>query len=183
MVLVRQSRRGMLQQIRTVQIALAIAGAVAFLLTIVTTRVLLGRYLGRPLKRLLKGADAIGAGKLDQTIELPEHTELRVLADTLNASAAKLAGMIRRIRRQRDDFRTLYGLVDQLSRSVLPEERRRRAVELASKILNTDCLLIRTGIPGQTPGSDGVILFPHGDTVVERPFSSEDMGGSVPPFY
>jgi signal transduction histidine kinase len=56
-----------------------------------STRVLLGRYLNRPLKRLVTGARAIGAGDLEHTIELPEHTELAVLADTLNQSTARIA--------------------------------------------------------------------------------------------
>jgi signal transduction histidine kinase len=91
MVLVQQSLQSVNEQVRTVQITLAAVGGIVLLLTMLMTRLLLGRYLNRPLRRLVAGAKAIGAGDLDSTIELPEHTELAVLADTLNQSTARLS--------------------------------------------------------------------------------------------
>ena len=91
MVLVRQGQQQIFDQVRSVQIALAAVGGIVLLATMLTTRMLLGRYLNRPLKRLVAGARAIGSGDLQHTIELPEHTELAVLADTLNQSTARLS--------------------------------------------------------------------------------------------
>jgi signal transduction histidine kinase len=90
-VLVRQSLEPIDEQVRTVQLASAAVGGIVLLLTMLTTRLLLGRYLNRPLRRLVAGARAIGAGNLEHTIELPEHTELAVLADTLNQSTVRLS--------------------------------------------------------------------------------------------
>ena len=89
-VLIRQRLSAVHRQIRTVQIALAIAGVIVFLLTILATHAVLSRYLSRPLRKLVAGAKVLGAGKLDHVIDLPEHGELDILADTLNASAGKL---------------------------------------------------------------------------------------------
>jgi len=93
MVFVEQTLEPVHQQVRTIQIGIAIAGAIALILTILTIRMLLDRYLDRPLKRLVVGARAIGTGNLQHPIELSERTELAVLADTLNASTERLADL------------------------------------------------------------------------------------------
>lgn len=183
MVLVRQSLDPIHRQIRTVQIALTFAGVIALLLTILTTRLLLSRYLGRPLKILVASARALGAGDLEVTVELPERNELNILANTLNASGARLARMVRRLEQQRDDSQTLYRLVDQLSRGILPEERSRRAVELAGKILEADCLLVRAAFRPEERASDGLLTFRDGDKIVEHPLSDGVETMTVPSFY
>ncbi len=97
MVLVRQSLQPIQKQVQTVQIALAVVGGIVLLLTLLATRLLLGRYLNRPIKRLVAGAKAIGASDFQHTIELPAHTELTVLADTLNQSTSRLSGLQREL--------------------------------------------------------------------------------------
>lgn len=97
MVYVQQTLEPIHQQVRAAQIGIAVAGAIALLLTLLAVRVLLGRYLGRPLKRLVTGAQAIGSGNLQHRIELSERTELVVLADTLNASTTRLASLQREL--------------------------------------------------------------------------------------
>ncbi len=91
MVFVRQSLQPIHAVVRRTQLGIALAGGVALLLAMATTRLLLGRYLSRPLKRLVTGARAIGKGDLGHRIALRERTELSVLADTLNRSTARLA--------------------------------------------------------------------------------------------
>ena len=90
MVYVRQSLAPVQRLIRTTQVGIIAAGAFAFVLTVLTTRILLGRYLGRPLKRLVVGARAIGAGDLEREISLSERSELSILANTLDGSRKKL---------------------------------------------------------------------------------------------
>jgi len=77
--------------IRAMQTGVAVAGGIALLITMLTTQMLLGRYLGRPLGKLMAGARAIGSGNLQHTVEVSSRGELSVLADTLNASTARLA--------------------------------------------------------------------------------------------
>jgi signal transduction histidine kinase len=89
-VFVRQPLSAVHAQIRTVQLALAFAGVVVCLLTILATRAVLSRFLGRPLRKLVAGAQMMGAGRLNHVIELPEQGELDLLADTLNTSARRL---------------------------------------------------------------------------------------------
>lgn len=179
MVVVRQDLAPISSQVRGVQIAFIIAGIMALGLTILSTRLLLGRYLGRPMKKLLAGASTIGAGDLDHRIDIAEHTELRVLADTLNASAARLDELVLRLTRQRNDFQTLYLLVDQLSRTALPEGRRRSAVELADKLFGTDCLLVRP----PSPGDHGTVTYPSDGQVVERSPLEDGEPAELPAFY
>jgi signal transduction histidine kinase len=99
-VTVRHSLEPIDEQIRNIQAGIAVAGGIALLMTTLTTTLLLGRYLGRPLRRLLAGARAIGAGNLKHTVELPERSELTVLADTLNASTARLSALQEELVRQ-----------------------------------------------------------------------------------
>jgi signal transduction histidine kinase len=88
-VLVGQSLGPVDEHVRSVHLALAAVGGVAFVVTLLTTRVLLRRDLGRPLGRLVVGAETISAGDLHHTIEAPEQRDLAVLADTLNRFAAR----------------------------------------------------------------------------------------------
>jgi len=91
MVRVQRALGPIQENIRAMQMGVAVAGGIALLVTMLTTRMLLGRYLGRPLGKLIAGARAIGSGNLQHTVELSDRGELAVLADTLNASTARLA--------------------------------------------------------------------------------------------
>lgn len=93
MVLVRKSLEPVRAQIRTMQVGIAIIGGLTLLAVMLTTRLLLGRYLGRPLGRLVSGARQIGAGNLGHRIETDESSELALLAQTLNDSTTRLARM------------------------------------------------------------------------------------------
>lgn len=168
--------------ILTTQMGLVIAGAIALVLTVLTTRILLGRYLGRPLKRLVAGAQAIGSGNLELRIQLHERTELAVLADTLNSSAKNLLETIRQVEQQRDDLQTLYYIADQLGRSVQPEERRRRALEMAHSIFKSECLLI-AGTFHHDTSFEGTLTYCNAESdIIERPLTNGD-GEVDAPFY
>ncbi len=177
MVIVSRSLDPIRKQVWSLQLSLAGVGAIILVLTLLLTRTLLGRYLNRPIKRLVEGARAIGAGQLESKIELPSQSELTILADTLNTSAGRIAGMIEVLERQRDGFRTLYDLVDQLGRDIEPEARRRRAVELASRILGRECVLVHaTGRVGR-PAGGGAITFRSGEGIVDHSLPDQ---GSLP---
>ena len=98
LVLVKRSLRPIRQQVRSVQIGLAAVAGVVLLTAMLTTRRLLGRYVTRPLGRLVAGAERIHAGDPHQALEAPEHPQLALLADTLNSSAARLAHLEHEVR-------------------------------------------------------------------------------------
>ncbi len=176
MVYVRQSLVPVRELIRTTQVGLVIAGTIALVLAVLTTRVLLGRYLDRPLKRLISGARAIGSGDLKSKIHLPERTELSLLADTVNSSAERLLETIQQVERKRDDLQTMYFIAGNLSRIVHPQERRQRAVELASIIFHSDCLLIAGTFHPKNQTFDGTLTIKTIETgIQERPFTEADM--------
>ncbi len=97
-VLVGQSLRPIDGHVRSVQLALAAVGGIAFVVTMLTTRLLLRRHLSRPLGRIVVGAKASSAGDLHHTIDAPEPSDLAVLADTLNDSAARLLRLKRELK-------------------------------------------------------------------------------------
>jgi signal transduction histidine kinase/HAMP domain-containing protein len=182
-ILVGQSIEPIRRVVRTVWIGIAVAGGVALLLTLLTTRMVLGRLLGRPLRRLVKGARSIGAGNLEQPIDLGERTELTVLADALNLSTSRLAEMVHRVERQRDEFQTLYHFTDQISRSVLPEERRLRAVELATQFLGAECVLVQADYQPESQTGQGTITLREAGSFEDHPFRfGPDSRQGVPPF-
>ncbi|UCG50940.1 MAG: HAMP domain-containing protein [Candidatus Latescibacterota bacterium] len=166
--------------VRTSQIAVIIAGAAALIFTILTTRLFLSRYLNRPLNRLVAGARAIGSGDLNQKIQLSERTELSVLADAFNKSGERLKESIREIKNHRDDLQNLYYIADQLGRSVQPEERRRRAVELIRSIFKSDCLIIAGHFHPESRIFHGTVTYRENDEIIERSISSERDLPAVP---
>jgi signal transduction histidine kinase/HAMP domain-containing protein len=157
--------------VRNAQIGIAVAGALAFLLTLLTTRAVIGRYLGRPLRALLSGAHSIAAGNLKKKIEISDWTELGVLADALNESTERLEDMIGVAERQRDEFATLYRFTDQLSRAVRPEERRLRAVRLATQFLGAECVFIQADFRPETQAGSGTITMRSEGIFEDHPFS------------
>jgi len=163
--------------------SLIAAGAVAYLLTLLITGFVTRRYIDRPLKYLLRGAREIGAGNLDSTVELPEKSELSILADAFNRSTRQLRESIQKVEYQRDDLRMLYFIADELGQSVEPEERRRRAVELVGTIFGSDCLLIAGHFHPESRVFHGTLTYRHaGSEITEVPFGE---GQEVPdiPFY
>lgn len=154
-VLVGQNIEPIRRVVRTVRFGVAIAGGVSFLLSLLVIRVVLGRLLGRPLRTLVNGAQACGAGDLGRRIELPGGTELTALGEALNLSMSRLEGMVRRIEQQRDEFETLYHFTDQMSRAVRPRERRLRAVELATQFLGAECVLVQADHNPETQSVEG----------------------------
>jgi signal transduction histidine kinase len=180
MVYVRQSFAPVRELIRTTQIGLVIAGTIALILIALTTRILLGRYLGRPLKRLVAGAQAIGSGNLESKIRLPKRTELSVLASTLNNSARRLLEKIQQVERQRNDLQTMYYIAGNLSRIVQPQKRRQRAVQMASHIFDSDCLLIAGNFQPEIHTFIGTLTVKTtGSSITEHPFSEEDWRNTV----
>lgn len=182
MVLIRQPLPEIYAKVRTVQFALVIVGAIALLCTLVITRILLHRYLGRPLKRLVTGADAIGSGDLDHKIELPVQSELTVLANTLNTSAGQLNEAIGKLKKQRDDYEALYRVVDQLSRGILPDERRRKSVELACSILKRDCVLVHSGSADGKTGGASLTWRRENEEIVEADLEAALKDSTLPAF-
>ncbi len=159
MVYVEQSLQPIAGLVRTTRIGLIIAGVLAYLLTFLSTRLVLDRYLNRPLRHLVAGARALGSGDLDVKIQLPERTELSVLADTVNHSAKQLREGIQKINDQRNDLQTLYFIADQLSQEIKPEERRRRAVEIVGSIFKSDCLIITGHTHPETQEFHGMLTY------------------------
>ncbi len=153
-----------------------IAGAsMAYLLSLLITGFVTRRYIDRPLKHLLKGAREFGAGNLYSTVELPEKSELSVLADTFNSSTTQLRESIQKIENHRDDLRTLYFIADQLGQRVDPEERRRRAVELVGTIFESDCLLIAGHFHPESRVFLGTLTYRDANSqIVEVPFEDPD---------
>jgi signal transduction histidine kinase/HAMP domain-containing protein len=170
-------------RIRNEQIGIAIVGVITILLTLLLTRLLIGRYLDRPLKRLIAGAQEIGDGNLEHEIKLPERTELTVLADTLNNSTKRLAATLRQLEKRRDNLALLYRFANELSRTVLPVERRRRGVELANAILDTECILVHATFDTRIPTPAGTVTYQRGEKIVDRPLPSDPGSAGMPSFY
>jgi signal transduction histidine kinase/HAMP domain-containing protein len=182
-VLAGQSVEPIRRVMRTIRLGIAVAGGVCLLLTLLTTRLVLGRLLGRPLRKLVAGAESIGAGDLSHPIELGDRTELTMLAEALNLSTSRLAEMVRGVERQRDEFETLYHFTDQMSRAVRPAERRLRAVELATRFLGAECVLVQADYQREAQTGQGAITLRGDEGFEDHAFRfGPDSREGVPPF-
>lgn len=183
MVLVRHSLGPIRSLIHSTQVGIILAGAIAFILTILTTRLFLGRYLDQPLKRLVAGVKAIGSGDLDTRINLPQQTELTILANAFNRSAEQLRETVGKVQDQRDDLMAMYEVAERLSHAVQPGQRLQRLVELAEEIFRSECALVAGNVNPDTLGTKGTITFrDKNKQIVEKPFADQDWR-SVIPFY
>lgn len=182
-VLVGQSIEPIRRVVNTVRVGVAVAGGIAFLLSLLTIRFVLGRLLGRPLRTLVSGARACGGGDLGQRIDLRGTTELSDLAEALNLSMSRVAEMVGRVERQRDQFETLYRFTDQVSRAVRPRERRLRAVELATQFLGAECVLVQAGRNPETGVVAGTFTVRGAEGFEDHAFrSGPDSRPALPSF-
>ncbi len=63
-----------------------------------------GQWIRRPLQRLVIVAEALGKGDLKARSDVSTPEEMRVLGQTLNIMAGRLAGRIESVQRQRDEY-------------------------------------------------------------------------------
>jgi signal transduction histidine kinase len=172
-VVVHQSTETADRLVGRTRLGVAIAGLAALVLGVLVTRLILRRHLGRPLATLVEGARAIGAGEVGRHIELEDETELSELANVLDESSHRLAETLELVERQRDDFERLYRFTDQVSRAVQPRERRRRAVELATRFLGAECTLVRGSLSEDGAVSRGTVTLRGEDGYEDHPFRIE----------
>jgi signal transduction histidine kinase len=140
-------------------LVIAAAGVGSMALAVLVTRTVLTRDIDRPRSLLVQGIRSIGEGELTRTIDLGAPTELDAIADAVNTSTVELASLFSRLERQRDDFEVLYWFTDAVSRAVRPSERRSRVVELATRFLGAECVLIRVDDPTRTQSGTGRITM------------------------
>jgi signal transduction histidine kinase len=77
----------------------------------------------------------------------------------------------------------LYHVAAELGRGVKGDERRRRAVQLASTIFKSDCLLISGRLHPGTDAFDGTLTYREASSgIAERPFTEAEAQAPVP-FY
>jgi signal transduction histidine kinase len=95
---------------------------VVFLLLAVVTSVLLARNLVRPIESIQTAAASIGAGELDQRIEISSSDELGALADEFNRMAARLqasyANLERDVQERTRELATALAALDERSREL-----------------------------------------------------------------
>jgi signal transduction histidine kinase len=95
---------------------------VAFLVLATATGVLLARRLVRPIETIQTAAANIGAGALDQRIEVASNDELGALAEEFNRMAAQLqesyAGLEHRVEERTQELATALRELDEKSREL-----------------------------------------------------------------
>jgi signal transduction histidine kinase len=170
MVYSRQSLSPVHRLIRTGRMSLLLTSVFGIAITILGTRVLLGRYLSRPgipsSGRLPRAAGPAGAF-------LEPHPPTST-ANPSEEAAERLRESLKQIKQQRDELSTLYFITDQLSRSAQPGMVCRRAVELATSVFGSVCVLIAGRFHPESHAFSGTVTY-HGPTgeIVERPYPDE----------
>ena len=99
---------------------------VVFLVLAVYSAAGTGQWISKPLQRLVSVAEALGRGDLETRADVENPEELQVLGQTLNNMAAKLAGRIDSIQRQRDEYQLVLA---GMSEAVIVLDRELRVLE------------------------------------------------------
>jgi signal transduction histidine kinase len=92
---------------------------VAFLVLAIVTSVVLARRMVRPIKAMHAAAAKIGAGALDQRIDVPNRDELGMLAEEFNHMAAQLresyAGLEQKVEKRTSELAAALAALDEKS--------------------------------------------------------------------
>jgi signal transduction histidine kinase len=95
---------------------------VAFLLVAIATSIVLARNLVRPIESIQVAASKIGAGALDQRIEISSRDELGALAEEFNRMASRLqesyAGLEHQVEERTRELTSALGRLDEKTREL-----------------------------------------------------------------
>lgn len=95
-------------------------------------------------------------------------------------SSWQLRKSVREVADRREDIQTLYYIADQLSRSIEPDVMRRRAVEMASTIFGSRCVLLAGHFASDSTTFHGTVTYWENEThVVERPYPDPNVEEAV----
>jgi len=139
---------------------------------------LLGHYfrLFRPTRGDVEtAADADGPS--------PDRKTPAAQPKTSHISAERHNETIVQMEQQRDDLGTLYYIADQLSRSIQPNVVSKRAVEMASSIFGSICVLVSGHFHPDSRVFHGSVTYhgPDGE-IIERSYPDDDVEEAAP-FY
>ena len=129
------------------------------------------------------GVTARSGGDGSFALDLPEGSEIGELAEAFNESSRQMREGIKEMFDQRDALKTLYFIADQLSASLDPEVRRRRAVELVGSIFESDCLLITGYTQEETREFRGTLTYRDAAQNIREQAISEDVSLPDIPFF
>ncbi len=88
-------------------IALSVLAACVILAIFVTTRILIGRLLGRPLNSLLLGINEIAGGRYDLRLNHVRHSDINTTIDAVNRMARKIEERSRLLENSEAKYRRL----------------------------------------------------------------------------
>jgi signal transduction histidine kinase len=104
---------------------------VAFLILAVATGIFLARRLVRPIESIQVAATKIGAGALDERIEVPSNDELGALAEEFNRMAEQLqesyAGLELKVEERTEELASALAELDEKSRELEAASRHKSA--------------------------------------------------------
>jgi len=183
MVYCRQDLSPAHRLIRNARIVLILIGVVCLGLTVLNTRTLLDRYLGRPRQRSSVPGTAVPAAATAPPVRSSPAANAAAPSETTESMAAQLQESLKQIEQQRDELSMLYFIADQLGRSIQPNIVPRRGVELSSSVFGSVCVLIAGHFHPDSGAFHGTVTYkePNG-AIVERPYPDAEVA-KVAPYY
>ncbi|HZY31270.1 MAG TPA: PAS domain S-box protein, partial [Candidatus Methylomirabilis sp.] len=128
-----RAQAGFMQKMSQAAALIAAALAIAFLLG-----TLLSRRIAEPVRRLAKGAKAIGEGRLDARIERVSSDEIGELTEDFNRMADSLQTTEAQRERRTTQLATLNTIASAMSRSLNLDEVLREALSKACEVFGAD---------------------------------------------
>jgi PAS domain S-box-containing protein len=137
-------------QVRKAASLIAAALSIAFILG-----ALLSRWIAEPVRRLAKGARAIGEGELDARIERTSTDEIGQLTDAFNQMADSLQTARAQRERRTAQLATLNAIAEAMSRSLDLEEVMRETLSKVREVFDVEAGAI------SLIGPDGQLTVKH----------------------
>ena len=172
------------QEIRSIQLKIALGGCIIALLATGISLVI-SRRISRPIEQMKKSAEQFAAGDLSHRLNFPASEEMAGLADAMNQMAAQLDNRIKTIISQRNQLETVLASMLEGVIAIDGEERivsiNRAAAQLfenepancknksIQEVIRSSALqeFIRSALNNPNPAEEDITVYQNKERVIE----------------
>jgi diguanylate cyclase (GGDEF)-like protein len=141
-LVVDQSLKGTNMIIKFMQGRLVLVGGVTILFIIVFLNLFTNRFIHKPIDSLVNGTRRISSGDLSFRIDVDDKGEFRELSESFNKMTEDLKNYIDEISRKNIELKTLYNIVERMSKTLDIDKLRSIILNIIIEVLNVENVYI-----------------------------------------